>query len=556
MKHKFTRPLPYLGLALVWIILFVSLFQSNSVVSADRSRDDFFASLFSTPEHNVYVPLVFRQGASQLSGEVKDINGEAVPGVEVSLSGQSSTVTNAEGRYAINSADPGTYVVELEKDGYEFPDDGAEITLVQGVNEVNFIAAALNGCSELIKNGSFEKDRVWTIHGSRYPAAYSTARALWGVRSMRAGIFNSSDNIESYSIFSQGVSIPASATSVTLTFWLYQRTTASPSAALPAQPKEGEMLAESLANDINYVGIFDTNDTPLAWLVWERRNDNLWRGYSFDLVGFNGQNVVVKFGTYNDGKDGITGMYVDGASMIVCTGPTPTKTETPTPTETRTPTPTRTSTPTRTNTPTPTNTSTPTETPTPTETRTPTQTATPICGPNLVTNSGFELSTGWERLNPDNPALQPDYTTVRKHSGSRSMLAGLTTSGSTLAGYSIFEQTVTIPPSSTNPTLEFWVWPQSAESNLTTLPPMPFGAFSLNAPLANDVQYLVIMDTNHNVIEYPMWRRNNNRVWEFFSYNLSAYSGRTLVIRFGVYNDGDGDVTAMYVDDVYLYACP
>lgn len=556
MDNRYTRFLPYVGLGLIWIFLFVTLFQGGFSVSANPYQDTAFSPL-ATSNSQLFLPLIMRQTGNSLSGEIKDLQGNPVQDVEVSLNGIYRTTTNQNGNYTLPSLDPGNYQVHLVKDGYYFPDDETEVVIAEGSNAVNFMAAALNGCSELIKNGSFEKDRVWNILGSKYPAAYSTAKALWGVRSMRAGIFSSTANVSSYSAFSQGITIPSNADSVLLTFWLNQRTTASPTAELPAQPAIGEAMAETLANDINYVGIFNTNDQLLAdYLVWERRNDNAWRGYSFNLIGFNGTPIVLKFGTYNNGLDGITGMYVDGVSVIVCYGPTPTPTNTATATETRTPTPTRTSTPTRTVTPTATNTPTSTNTPTPTDTHTPTPTATPLCGPNLLVNSGFELSTGWDRLNPDNPVLQPDYTTARKHSGSRSMLAGITTAGSFVSGYSPFEQMVTIPLTATNPLLEYWIWPQTAEDNLIPLPTMPTFDFGLNAPLANDVQYVVIMDTNHNVLEYLMWVRNNDRTWSPLSFNLSAYAGQTIILRFGVYNDGDGDVTAMYVDDAYLYACP
>ncbi|MGB9521648.1 MAG: hypothetical protein ACPL6F_02720, partial [Anaerolineales bacterium] len=49
---------------------------------------------------------------------------------------------------------------------------------------------------------------------------------------------------------------------------------------------------------------------------------------------------------------------------------------------------------------------------------------------------------------------------------------------------------------------------------------------------------------------------SNNRSWEASSFDLTPYKGQTIILRFGVYNDGDGDVTAMYVDDVSITTTP
>jgi hypothetical protein len=48
--------------------------------------------------------------------------------------------------------------------------------------------------------------------------------------------------------------------------------------------------------------------------------------------------------------------------------------------------------------------------------------------------------------------------------------------------------------------------------------------------------------------------KTNEQAWTPATVDLSAYSG-TLTIRLGVYNDGKGGVTAMYLDDVSVQSC-
>ncbi len=372
----------------------------------------------------------------------------------------------------------------------------SEVLSVPPDLEPDSLNAPTDSCSQLVTNGNFEKNTGWTIHGSTRPAIYTTSRSLNGVRSMRTGIFNSDYDLKSFSIFSQVVNIPAGASSATLTFYLYQKSTDPTATDGAGITLPGIQSLDGSPRDINYVGLYDLNDNLVAdFLVWERSNARIWTGYSFNLIGFNGKSLRIKFGTYNDGEDGITSMYVDAVSLMACSAA-----------------------------------------------------ATP-----MIQNGDFEKASGWNRLNTPIPAI---YSTARFHSGKQSMLAGITQKGSGAKGYSLFEQMVTIPDTVTNPTLQFYWWGQSGESNLNTLPAQSETDLELAGADANDIQYVAIMDLNHQVLEYPMWRRSNDRAWVLSSYDLTPYIGQKIILRFGVYNDGDGDVTAMYVDDVSITASP
>jgi hypothetical protein len=172
----------------------------------------------------------------------------------------------------------------------------------------------------------------------------------------------------------------------------------------------------------------------------------------------------------------------------------------------------------------------------------------------LFANSGFEANSGWDIR--DSP-LKPFYTSSWKYQGARSMFAGVSTKGSTASGYSVFQQMVTIPPGAVNSVLEFWIYSISYEANLTASgEQLTLDELGLSSTPSNDVQYVAILDTNQNVKGYLLWQRSNNRVWEKKSLPIGAYAGQTVIVRFGVANDGDGDVTAMYIDEAYLWACP
>jgi hypothetical protein len=46
------------------------------------------------------------------------------------------------------------------------------------------------------------------------------------------------------------------------------------------------------------------------------------------------------------------------------------------------------------------------------------------------------------------------------------------------------------------------------------------------------------------------------REWRQGEYDLSDFAGRRVTIIVGVHNDGDGNLTRTYVDDVELVICP
>ena len=212
--------------------------------------------------------------------------------------------------------------------------------------------------------------------------------------------------------------------------------------------------------------------------------------------------------------------------------------------------------------PTTTPTLTPSLTPTATSTRTPTATPAPGVCQQLIANGGFEAATAWVMPSTAYPAA---YSATRAYSGLRSLRAGVDTSPDRYS-YSDGYQLVTIPASATTATLRTWWFPRSAEGSLVTAQaetPPPTAIIQAlvdgNLPqgvLAGDRQYLLILDSNGTTLATLLWARSDAQAWSPLTFDLTPYRGRTIQVRFGVYNDGNGQSTSLYLDDVTLDACP
>lgn len=221
----------------------------------------------------------------------------------------------------------------------------------------------------------------------------------------------------------------------------------------------------------------------------------------------------------------------------------------------RQPTPTRTATPSRTRTFTPTNTPTPSRTPTPTSTLTITATSSatptpPTCS-NAIANGGFETTASW--FIPAT-AYSAGYSTAQAHGGARSMRMGIVAPGAQVYSYSDCAQTVAIPANAASARLRFWLYPLSTGAYLVAPPPPPIGARLSDLTLSNDAQYLLIM-SGGAILDKPVWQLSNEDAWVAYDIDLLPFAGRAITLQFGVFNNGSGGLTAMYLDDVSLDIC-
>jgi hypothetical protein len=271
-----------------------------------------------------------------------------------------------------------------------------------------------------------------------------------------------------------------------------------------------------LSGDLQYALILDQYQNWIDTLVWQRTSDGYWHYYEFDLRRYAGHTIYLQFGTYNDGWNGITSMFVDDVSLDDCV-------------------------------------TTPTPGPSPTPNLTPTITPTPGACQELMVNNNFEGTNGWQILHTNYWA---SYSNAQYHSPYRSMRTGIIDSADNTYSYSDFRQVVSIPSNANHITLGMWVYPISGESALSFLPePLRTQYFGLEQ-MSSDVQYLLILDQNQNWVDTKIWMRSNSQVWANMTFDLSKYAGWTIMLQWGSYNNGTGGITAMYVDDVTLQSCP
>jgi hypothetical protein len=386
---------------------------------------------------------------------------------------------------------------------------------------------AQGACTNAFINSDFSLvDRGWSIPVTAFSARYSYTQSRSAPQSMRTGIVDSAKNIYSYSDAWQLATIPSNATSATLNMWIFPNSSqtmngvqAADAEALAPQPLAGQRYGEqALATDMQYVLLLDQYGYILETLWWERWNYTNWMQLSFDLSDYAGRTVRIQFGTYNDGWDGITAMYVDDATLDVCTGG-----------------------------------SVPGPTPTPAPTSTPAPTPIPgACNEGFV-NNGFELDTAW---GIPVTAFTAGYTTAAAHTGTRSMRNGITSSSHNRYSYSDAYQVSSIPLTVNTSTVGMWIYPISGEVGSQTMGDSPTAELLSTQASGNDVQYVLVLDQYGNWIDTLLWQRKNSQTWAYHTFDVSRWIGTTIRLQFGVYNDGWSGVTAMYVDDTTLQLCP
>ena len=141
------------------------------------------------------------------------------------------------------------------------------------------------------------------------------------------------------------------------------------------------------------------------------------------------------------------------------------------------------------------------------------------------------------------------YTKRRFVSPVRSMRVGIPYNYYDRYAYSTVYQEVEIPAGG-SAELTFNIWTKSNEGVEIS---SPAGAPSA---LSTDIQYALVLDKNGYWIDTLMWRLTNYETWELITRDMSAYCGETVSILFGVYNNGNDKVSAMWVDDVELWWTP
>ena len=367
-----------------------------------------------------------------------------------------------------------------------------------------------------VKNSDFEDGyNDWTRPPQDFKPVLSDVHAKSGIYSMKTGnTYN-----QSFSEFYQDVPIPAGAANATLKFHVYTKSeevaTAVPDInLLPSMPQEGDSWNSPLtpATDTQYAYVLDTSDNVLKRLMWwSNSNTNGWTYLEFDLSAYKGQTVRLLFGTYNDGNNGKSTMWVDTVYLDACEGVAP-----------------------------------------------------PVGCYEALSNRSFENNSAWII-----PATEysAGYSTSQAHTGSRSMRSGIYIASHNVFSYSDFRQKVTIPSDATSADLMVWIWPKSTEPDAVPLAslldpslliPQNVNGKLQMSPDAGDVQYILVLDKYGNWIDTLWWKTNptrDDRSWNSKARDLMDYKGKTIYLQFGVYNNGWDGVTSMFVDDASVEIC-
>jgi hypothetical protein len=150
-------------------------------------------------------------------------------------------------------------------------------------------------CQELIANGGFETQDVWYSLSGLKPAYVSTPTHM-GLASLQIGL-TTTPPITLYSSIQQTVTIPLTATQTSLTFWRYP-------------------VSNDVVGDRQYVYV-GPDQSHLSQVWDDRSNEQAWVSTTLNLSGYSGR-LIVLFGVYNDGGNGVTAMYLDDVSVQAC----------------------------------------------------------------------------------------------------------------------------------------------------------------------------------------------------------------------------------------------
>ena len=183
-----------------------------------------------------------------------------------------------------------------------------------------------------------------------------------------------------------------------------------------------------------------------------------------------------------------------------------------------------------------------TPTPTPTATATPITTPTPTptpCDSGVIQNGGFETGSfpPWVVLDEN---ATPVVTNTQAHTGTFSGFVGDAPNGfcgfnanNEALGDSSFYQQFTVPPA--GGTLSFW------HRDCTT------------DTIDFDWQDAYITDDNGNILQTIFHQCLDTEGWTNQTVDMTSFAGQTVRVEFLVHEDGFGDLTGMFIDDVQLF---
>ena len=246
-----------------------------------------------------------QQGSSGTSTITATISGGYSAAIAMSASGMPSGVTTSFSPSSIPAPGSGSSVLTLT----------VASSATAGTYSINVIGTGAGGLTQnitvsltvtsgsstqLIQNGSFETGSFtdWTIAGEVLPKV-TTAEAQSGSYSALLGQ-TSTPEVDGNSSIYQTITIPSTATKVTLTFWYWPGTNDTISYA----------YQEAL--------IQNTSGSTLATALKVCSNTKTWTEVTYDLTSYKGKTIRVFFAAHGNGySPDYIYMYVDNISVTV-----------------------------------------------------------------------------------------------------------------------------------------------------------------------------------------------------------------------------------------------
>jgi thermitase len=154
--------------------------------------------------------------------------------------------------------------------------------------------------------------------------------------------------------------------------------------------------------------------------------------------------------------------------------------------------------------------------------------------PTTIQNGGFE-SGAFSPWVTGGGAPSPVLSTTQTHTGLYSAQLGQSAGAEPTGDSSVYQTVqVSIPSGATKATLTFWYWPYTTDT------------------VTFDWQECQIRNTSGATLAQVMKIASNAQSWQQVTYDLTTYNGQTIQVYFNDHEDGSGDLTYMYLDDVAL----